>query len=248
MGPVVLGGLIQRDNVGNAGRNGGRGSRPPSGDPQPVRLIAWATLVGLLALASYGSRFTSGKPPENLLYQWSTFLNGVIQYGIMLILTVAIAGGLNRPLLALEYPKEPKKAAGFAVVALGVILAAAAATSAAFDAGREQGLVPTRWDSGHAAAFFANAVVVVIAAPIVEELLFRGLGIGLLLEFFGPVLSIAVTGITFGLAHGLILGLLVLSIFGATLGWLRWKTGSVYPGMIVHGCFNASALVVAVAL
>ena len=30
------------------------------------------------------------------------------------------------------------------------------------------------------------------------------------------------------------LGLPVLSIFGITLGWLRWQTGSVYPGMIVH--------------
>ena len=26
----------------------------------------------------------------------------------------------------------------------------------------------------------------------------------------------------------------MLTIFGITLGWLRWKTGSVYPGMVVH--------------
>ena len=227
---------------------GNRGSPPPSDDRQPARLIAWATLVGLLVLASYASRLTGSTPRENLLYQWSTFFGGVIQYGIMLVLTVAIAGGLNRPLLALERPTEPKRAAGLAVIALGVILAAAAAASTVFDAGREQGLVPTGWDGAHAAPFFANAVVVVLAAPIVEELLFRGLGMGLLLQFVGPVMSITVTGIAFGLAHGLVLGLLVLSIFGVTLGWLRWKTGSVYPGMVVHGCFNAAALVVAVAV
>ena len=56
------------------------------------------------------------------------------------------------------------------------------------------------------------------------------------------------TGVAFGLAHGLVLGLPVLAIFGVTLGWLRWQTGSVYPGMIVHGLFNAMALAAAVAL
>jgi len=44
-----------------------------------------------------------------------------------------------------------------------------------------------------------------------------------------------------------VLGLPVLSIFGITLGWLRWQTGSVYPGMVVHALFNAAALAAAVA-
>ena len=44
--------------------------------------------------------------------------------------------------------------------------------------------------------------------------------------------AILITGVAFGLAHGLVLGLPVLAFFGITLGWLRWQTGSVYPG---HG-------------
>ena len=83
-------------------------------------------------------------------------------------------------------------------------------------------------------------------APFVEELLFRGLGYGLLTPFVGPWPAILVTGVAFGLAHGLVLGLPVLSIFGITLGWLRWQTGSVYPGMVVHALFNAVALAAAV--
>ena len=58
--------------------------------------------------------------------------------------------------------------------------------------------------------------------------------------------AILITGLAFGLAHGLVLGLPVLSVFGITLGWLRWKTGSVYPGMCVHALFNAAALAAAV--
>jgi hypothetical protein len=37
-------------------------------------------------------------------------------------------------------------------------------------------------------------------------------------------------------------------LFGTVLAWLRWKTGSIYPGMLVHGIFNGVALILAVTL
>ena len=175
-------------------------------------------------------------------------MGALIQYGIMLVLILAIARGLRSPLLALERPARLGRAFKLGAVAFGVILAATAALSPFLDAGEEQGLVPDDWDSSRAVPFFANALVVVLVAPFVEELLYRGLGMSLLTPFVGAVVSVLVTGVAFGLAHGLVLGLPVLSIFGITLGWLRCKTGSVYPGMVVHGIFNAAALAVAVAL
>ena len=39
---------------------------------------------------------------------------------------------------------------------------------------------------------------------------------------------------------------LVMS-FGIVVGTLRVKTGSVYPGMVLHATFNAIALIVSVA-
>ena len=210
--------------------------------------MAWSVLVGLLAAVSYAGRLAGGDMPDDLLYLWSTFAGALVQYGIMLILILAIARGLDRPLLALEAPARRGRAVRLALVALVVIVAAAAALSPFLDAGDEQGLVPDGWDSSRAAPFLANAAVVVIVAPFVEELLYRGLGYGLLTPFLGPWPAILITGVAFGLAHGLVLGLPVLSIFGITLGWLRWQTGSVIPGMIVHAIFNAAALAAAVAM
>ena len=129
-----------------------------------------------------------------------------------------------------------------------MILAAAGLLGQVLDAGDEQGLVPDAWDGSRAVPFLANTLVVVLVAPFVEELLYRGLGMSLLFPFVGPLFSIAITGLAFGLAHGLVLGLPVLTIFGITLGWLRWKTDSVYPGMVVHGIFNGAALLAAVTL
>ena len=47
----------------------------------------------------------------------------------------------------------------------------------------------------------------------------------------------------FGLAHGLVEALLVLVAFGIALAWLRDRTDSVLPGMLVHAFFNGAALV-----
>ena len=54
--------------------------------------------------------------------------------------------------------------------------------------------------------------------------------------------------VAFGLAHGLVVALPVLTIFGAILGWLRWRTDSVYPPMLLHATFNGFALAVSVTL
>ena len=215
---------------------------------QPGRLVAWSALVGVLIAVSYAGRLAGTDVPDDVLYLWSTFVGALVQYGIMLVLVLAIARGLDRPLLALEMPARRGRAVGRALVALVVIVASAAALSPFLDAGNEQGLVPDGWDSGRAAPFLANAAVVTLVAPFVEELLFRGLGYGLLTQFVGPLAAILVTGVAFGLAHGLVLGLPVLSIFGITLGWLRWQTGSVVPGMIIHAIFNGAALAAAVAM
>jgi membrane protease YdiL (CAAX protease family) len=53
-------------------------------------------------------------------------------------------------------------------------------------------------------------------------------------------------GIAFGLAHGLVLTLPVIVVFGCVLAWVRARTGSVFPGMLLHGTFNLIALVAAV--
>lgn len=63
---------------------------------------------------------------------------------------------------------------------------------------------------------------------------------------FGPPAAIVVTGLAFGLAHGLVVALPVLSLFGVILAALRWRTASLYPPIILHALFNATALIAAV--
>ena len=208
------------------------------------KLTGWVALVGVLAVLGYASRAAGGKPPKDAAYQYSTAVAGVIQYAIILAVVLAIA----RPdwsLLALRRPSSLGRVVATALLVFVAVYATSAIVSAYSDPGREQGLTPAHWDSHRAVQYAVNFVVFVAVAPAVEELTFRGLGYSLL-EPLGRVAAVLWVGLAFGLAHGLVEGLPILIVFGAGLAVIRGRSNSVYPGMIVHGMFNAIALIVSV--
>ncbi len=213
--------------------------------PRP-RLVGWAILVAGLAALSYAAHFEGGKPPSDVLYQWSTAVAAVVQYALILAIVLALARGIAPTTLGLRRPASWKRAGGWIGVALVSIWVVGAILNIFLKAGEEQGLVPAGWDSARAAPFVANFIVIALVAPFVEELTYRGLGFAAVRSSFGPIAAIAVTAIAFGLAHGLVVALPVLTLFGAVLALLRWRTESLYPSIILHGVFNGAALIAAV--
>ncbi|MDE3190192.1 MAG: CPBP family intramembrane metalloprotease [Acidobacteriota bacterium] len=215
-----------------------------------ARLAGWTGLVGLLAAVNYSARFVGSShraAATNDVYSYSAFAGGLVVYLLWLGAVLWIAAG--RPgLLALRPPRSIARAAGLAVGAIAVIYAVEAIVSLIplpQSPGKEQGLAPTHWEPSHAGAFAANVVLFALVAPFVEELTFRGVGQSLL-AFAGRWPSIVTVGVAFGLAHGLLEALLVLIPFGVALAWLRDRTDSVLPGMVVHGLFNGIALAASV--
>ena len=209
-------------------------------------LAAWTSFVLAFASLNYAIRFAEGKPNKDVLYQWSTVANSLIQFAVIALIVYAIAGlGNRRELLALRRPTSWWVALRVGV-AIGIgMTVLTTALGPLLHPGREQGVTPDVWEPHHAAAYVANGIVICIVAPIVEELTFRGLGYSLLVRF-GRWTAIVLVGIAFGLAHGLVEAFPFLAAFGAGLAYLRSRVDSVYPGMIVHGLFNAVALTVAV--
>jgi len=217
-----------------------------------ARLACWTALVAVIAALNYAARFSGSNAAtthsaRNAVYSYSTFAGGLVVYVFWLGLILAIAAG-RTDLLALRRPRSLPRAAGLAVAAIVAIYAVEAVVSVLplpESPGKEQGLTPTHWEPSHAGAFAANLVLFALVAPLVEELTFRGLGQSLL-GILGRWPSIVLAGLAFGLAHGLVEALLVLVPFGIALAWVRDRTNSVYPGIAVHGLFNALALVAAV--
>jgi membrane protease YdiL (CAAX protease family) len=212
------------------------------------RLVAWLGLVGVLAAFAYIGRAAGGDPPDDVLYRYDTAVGSIILYGLVFAALLLICqGGSVRGLLALRRPTSWARAALIAVAVFGLMLVLSAILSPFLDAGEEQGLAPDEWQGDRAGAFAANAVVVVGVAPVVEELTYRGLGYSLLARF-GQTAAIILVGVAFGLGHGLLIALPILTAFGIGLAYLRSRTGSVYPPIALHAVFNAFSLTLEVAI
>jgi membrane protease YdiL (CAAX protease family) len=84
--------------------------------------------------------------------------------------------------------------------------------------------------------------VVVVGAPVVEELFFRGLLLRSLARRIGAPGAVLVSAVLFGLAHYEAVQLPVLVIFGLALGFLAVRTGRLGPGICAHAAFNAVAV------
>ncbi len=94
----------------------------------------------------------------------------------------------------------------------------------------------------------AAALLIVIAAPISEEIFFRGFifgGLRRTLSF--PVAGVISAGI-FGLFHytgpGSLTVVPQLAVLGLALCWVYEETGSIYPTMAIHALNNAIAFAV----
>lgn len=86
-------------------------------------------------------------------------------------------------------------------------------------------------------------LLLVVGAPVVEELFFRGLLLGALRRRFPAAPAVAVGAVVFGLAHYDVAALLGLAAFGVVLGVLVVRTGRLGPAVLAHAAFNAVTVV-----
>ena len=207
------------------------------------KLIAWWALVGGLAVLGFAAQASDEETPADILYQYDTAIFGGLFYLLILGIVLVIASGIDpREAFALRSPTSWGVAAGLALGLLIALLIVSAALEPVLGAGEEQGLDPTGWRPERAGAFALNAFVTAVLGPLVEEFLFRGIGFYLLAQF-GHAAAIVVTGIAFALTHGIAVGLPIFFIIGAGLGFIRSRTNSIYPALLLHAAFNGTALV-----
>ena len=79
------------------------------------------------------------------------------------------------------------------------------------------------------------------AAPIVEELVFRGI-IQQLARPLGERQAVALQAVLFALQHGSVAAMVYALVCGLGLGWLADRTGHLWPGMLLHSANNLLVL------
>ncbi len=125
---------------------------------------------------------------------------------------------------------------------LQIVVAILLAPLTLVDGDREQEVVEALKDSsGPALALFV--VVALVFAPIVEELLFRGLLLRALLRRVSPTAAVAWSSLAFGLVHlidpNAIIVLPALVALGMVAAIVTIRSGAVGRAILLHIGFNA---------
>ena len=224
---------------------GGPGE-PPRASWGPTRTLAGlgVFLLALILEAGVVSAFDSDLDSLGA----KLTLQGLLAISLIAV-AFAVAGGgegmaapeslgLRRPLVR---PLRPAVIAYLVYIAFAIVIAALIQPEQE-DLTRELGL--------HESAFgaIAAAVLIVIAAPLSEEIFFRGFmfaGIRRKANFWvAAVFSAIVWGLFHYTGPGSWGVCLQLAIFGVVLAWLYERTGSIWPTIAVHMFNNALAFAI----
>ena len=201
-------------------------------------------MIGVVAGLSYWTRFAEGSEAlrSDVFFRYSTAVGTFVLDGTLLLLMVLIARGLPlRDAFALRPPVSWSRSVQIGALAL----LASWTTSLVIEllvghAVREQA-VPRFFDESRVAAFALNAVAIAVFVPIVEESACRGIGFFLLAPY-GAGVAVVGSAVAFALAHGAVLDLPWVLVTGLGLGYLRWRSGSLLPSVLLHATVNGVAI------
>ena len=87
-----------------------------------------------------------------------------------------------------------------------------------------------------------SVVTICVLAPVVEEMLFRGIFLRSFLHRYGPWTAILLSSLLFGLVHFDPGHVVLATLLGIALGWLYYATRSLWPSVIAHAFQNSGVM------
>jgi membrane protease YdiL (CAAX protease family) len=215
-------------------------------------IVAWFALQLLTALVVLGflgvGRDASDFEVQMLASHAVTIAVATIVSMPAPIAVIAIAARFARcsvtEYLALNWPKRADLIVGLVIIAVLLPLG----DLSSWLTGRD--LVPSAVVDAYRTARSSGTLVLlalalVVAAPLMEELLFRGfLFPGYARSRLGPWGAMVLTSAAWAVMHIQYEAFYLVHIFilGCAFGWLRWSSGSTLLTVILHAIVNAVAL------
>lgn len=98
-------------------------------------------------------------------------------------------------------------------------------------------------DTAFAGELWMVAIMVGIAAPVVEELVFRGLIYTRLKQGMPVMVAAVITAVWFGVMHGHPLWITYAAVLGLIMVWIFERTKSLFASILFHFGYNLVAVV-----
>jgi membrane protease YdiL (CAAX protease family) len=210
-----------------------------------VRAVIWLSITGVLILSSFAQRLDDVKPDKMTFFDWNV-PGGALAEFVLLGIPALVLARADRDLLGLRKPTRLGRTTLLAVATVVGTGLLDALVSLFGDPSKEQALLPTHWIHGHTTEFVASVAAIAILVPLAEEGFFRGAGVGLLSRLYSVPGAVVLSGCLFALIHGLVLGFLPLAFLGTMLALMRVTSGSILPGILLHGAYNTLAVLASI--
>ena len=207
-----------------------------------VRAVIWLSLTGLLIVSAFVTSLADKPVDKTTFFDWTVPGDVLVELLLLGGVALALTRGEHRELLAL---RRPVRIGRTALLGLGALVGTGMLTAVMSHFGdltKEQGITPNHWIHGHTTEFVASVLAVTVLVPIAEESFFRGAGVGLLSRIYSVPGAVVLSGCLFALIHGLLLGFVPLAFLGTMLALMRVTSGSLLPGILLHGSYNALAV------
>ena len=101
------------------------------------------------------------------------------------------------------------------------------------------------FDITYSSIFFADGygwswivLLICVQPAVIEELAFRGILLSTMSDLMKPAEAVAVSAIAFAIMHFSLASLVPFALLGMYFGWMRLRSGSLWPAMIAHFAHN----------
>jgi len=209
----------------------------------PGKLGAWSAIAAYLALL-FGM-LVIGAPAQQHGIVTGLWVTEALAIALPALFVLSLAGLRPAPYLGFR-PLSWKGALIATAAALANQPVVSFLTWAAH-AALPQGLVEDfdakqrLLDSVFRAQAMPMLVTVTLAAPLGEEVFFRGFALPALRNSLGPLAAILISAALFALLHMDPVGFIGLMEIGVLLAALRWWSGSIWAAIIAHAVNNGVA-------
>ena len=140
------------------------------------------------------------------------------------------------------------RAVGWRPIALGTLVALVISVAVTQLGVEPEGIKQAMEIAREPPLFVASLLLMGVLAPLVEEMVFRGLLYGWLAGLWGSTTAWLVSSVCFAAAHLELAHVLLVLPLGLWLGWLRRRTHSLWPSLVAHMVNNSLAVAAAALL